>query len=338
MDLHHSEDATGPTIENAVETPTSEKSEEPLSSEATLADPNSKKNSVDPATEKILESPSSGKQSSSPPQEKGIEEPISEKPEIEQKPRSAIQRIKLYLISEVTVVHADLIFILCCFISGLVDSTIYDSFGTFVSMQTGNTVFLGLGGATPHTTSKPYGWAKSLVSIGFFCTGCLVFTHTTRFFGNLRRVTVAGSFLAQALIIFIAAAVVQGGSVNGSLHTITDDINWWDVLPIALLSFQAAGQIVGSRAVSLSEVPTVVVTSMLHDIFSDPKLLAGLSKNVKRNRRIGAFFALLIGAVAGGFIGENTKRMQVPLWIAGAIKLGITAAWMTWPEKKIKAT
>ena len=328
----------GRSPENGRETPASEKSEESPPSEDTLAESTSKKNVEEPTSDKILESPPSEQRLAESPREKIIDEPVSEKSQIEAKPRSAIQRTKSYLTSEVTVAHADLIFIVCCFISGLVDSTIYDAFGTFVSMQTGNTVFLGLGGATPHSTSKPYGWAKSLVSIFCFCAGCLVFSYTTRFFGNLRRITIAGSFLAQTLIIFIAAAVVQGGSVNGSLNTITDDINWWTVIPIALLSFQAAGQIVGSRAVSLAEVPTVVLTSMLHDIFSDPKLLAGVNKNVKRNRRVCAFFAILIGAIAGGFIGEGTKRMQVPLWIAGGVKLGITVAWLAWPEKKVKAT
>ena len=33
--------------------------------------------------------------------------------------------------------HADLLLLLCCLISGLVDSTIYNAYGTFVSMQTG---------------------------------------------------------------------------------------------------------------------------------------------------------------------------------------------------------
>ena len=41
------------------------------------------------------------------------------------------------------------------FISGHVDSTIYNAYGTFVSMQTGNTIFLGLGPSASATTSKP---------------------------------------------------------------------------------------------------------------------------------------------------------------------------------------
>lgn len=140
----------------------------------------------------------------------------------------------------------------------------------------------------------------------------------------------------QSLIILATAAIIQGGVVNGSLNVITDDINWKELLPIALLSFQSAGQIVGSRVLGLAEVPTVVLTSMLHDITTDPALLGPLRKNIKRNRRVLAFVGILVGAVAGGFIAENT-RMQIPLWIAGAIKLAIACAWMLWPEKKVSA-
>ena len=201
--------------------------------------------------------------------------------------------------------------------------------------EKGNTIFLGLGGATPHDTSKPYGWVKSCLSIICFCLGCYIFSLTSRLLTPLRRSTLTISFLLQSLIIFVTAAIIQGGVVNGSLDTITDDITWRQLLPIALLSFQSAGQIVGSRALGLAEVPTVVVTSMLHDISTDPALLGSVRKNIKRNRRVLAFFGILVGAVAGGFISEATRRMQIPLWIAGGIKLSIASAWMVWPEKRV---
>ncbi|KAL8898781.1 MAG: hypothetical protein Q9207_006531 [Kuettlingeria erythrocarpa] len=278
-----------------------------------------------------------------PPLEKPpLENPPLEMPSLErpimnsQRPRQPLlDRSQRYMTAEVSTAHADILFLWCCFISGLVDSTIYNAFGTFVSMQTGNTIFLGLGGATPHDTSKPYGWAKSFVSIACFSLGCLTFSHATRFFGKLRRITIVASFLAQTIIIFIAAIVVQAGVAEGDLNLITDDIDWWTIIPIALLSFQSAGQIVGSRAVNLAEVPTVVLTSMLHDIFSDQQLVA--RDNVKRNRRVLAFFAILIGAICGGFIGEGTDQMQVPLWIAGGIKFAITLAWAFWPQQKTSA-
>ena len=201
-------------------------------------------------------------------------------------------------------------------------------------MQQGNTIFLGLGASTSHDTTKPYRWAKSFLSITCFCLGCLVFSLSSRLLSPLRRTTLAASFLLQTLIILVTAGVVQAGVVDGSLHTIPDDIDWVQLLPIALLSFQSAGQIVASRSLGLAEIPTVVVTSMMHDIASDRAVLSPVRKNVKRNRRTLAFFGILVGAVAGGFIAEKTGRMQVPLWIAGGIKLCISGAWVVWPAKK----
>lgn len=236
--------------------------------------------------------------------------------------------------NEISTVHVDKVLLIYCIISGLVDSTIFNAYGTFVSMQTGNTIFLGLGGSTGHSTSQPYGWVKSLVSIICFCLGCLSFSSFSRIAGPRKRETLVLSFLFQTAIMFVTAAVIQGGVVNGSLNTITRDINWWEILPIALLSFQASGQIVESRALGIPEVSTVVVTSMLHDLLTDPKLLAPLSANVKRNRRVVAFGCILVGAVAGGFIAESTHRAQIPLWIAGGLKLILTCSWVVWPEEK----
>lgn len=249
----------------------------------------------------------------------------------------SINRLKRYFSVEVTTSHADILLLTCCIISGLVDSTIYNAYGTFVSMQTGNTIFLGLGGATPHSTSKPYGWVKSFLSITSFCLGCFVFSLCSRLLTPLRRSTLTASFLLQALIIFVTAAIIQAGTVSGSLNTITSDIKWRQLLPIALLSFQSAGQIVGSRVLGFAEVPTVVLTSMLHDISTDPALLGPLRQNLKRNRRVLAFVGILAGAVAGGFIAEGTRRMQIPLWIAGGIKLLIAIAWTVWPKKIVNA-
>ncbi|KAL8759774.1 MAG: hypothetical protein Q9199_000498 [Rusavskia elegans] len=295
--------------------------------EKPIGSSSSEESSFERSLDKTTEAP--------PPQGSSTGEPPSGKPEPTKPSRTFLHHSQIYCTAEVSTAHADILFLWCCFISGLVDSTIYHAFGTFVSMQTGNTIFLGLGGATPHRTSKPYGWAKSLVSIACFCFGCLVFSHMTRFFGKLRRGTLVASFLSQTLIIFVAATVVQCRVVNGSFDTITDDIDWDTIIPIALLSFQSAGQIVGSRALNLSEIPTVVLTSMLHDIFADPRIVA--KDNVKRNRRVLAFFAILIGAICGGFIGEGTRRMQTPLWIAGALKLVITLAWAFWSESQTSA-
>ena len=253
------------------------------------------------------------------------------------KPQRPLFHLGSHLRTEISTVHTDTLLLICCLISGFVDSTIFNAYGTFVSMQTGNTIFLGLGGSTGHSTTQPYGWVKSFVSIICFCLGCLSFSRFSKYMGPLKRGTLVTSFLFQTTIVFIAAAVIQGGVVNGSLNTITRDIDWWEILPIAMLSFQAAGQIVESRALELPEISTVVVTSMLHDLVTDPKLLARLDANVKRNRRVGAFACTLVGAVVGGFIAESTQRVQIPLWIAGVLKLILACTWMIWLGKREEA-
>lgn len=50
---------------------------------------------------------------------------------------NAIGRLRAHLNNDVSTAHADVLMLTCCFISGLVDSTIYNAYGTFVSMQTG---------------------------------------------------------------------------------------------------------------------------------------------------------------------------------------------------------
>lgn len=250
---------------------------------------------------------------------------------------SLLQRLKLHLATEINTTYATIPMLACCLISGLVDSTIFNAYGTFVSMQTGNTVFLGLGGATSlydPPNPKPYGWAKSLTSVICFCLGCFFFSHLSRRRGPLRRGTLIASFSLQTVLMLVAAAVVEAGVVNGNLDTLPSDVLWLSEIPIALLSFQSAGQIIGSRVLNLAEVPSVVLTSMLCDIASDPKLTAPMHENVKRNRRLMAFLAILIGAVLGGFISQGTGKMQVVLWIAGGLKLLIVLAWAYWPKRK----
>ena len=97
--------------------------------------------------------------------------------------------------------------------------------------------------------------------------------------------------------MLVVATVIQAGAVNGALDTINTDIMWKDEIPISLLSFQAAGQIIGSRALGVTEIPSVVLTSMLCDIASDPNIAAPLKSNVKRNRRALAFTCILVGAI-----------------------------------------
>lgn len=108
--------------------------------------------------------------------------------------------------------------------------------------------------------------------------------------------------------------------------------------PIALLSFQAAGQIVASRVLGVNEIPTVVITSLLADLFSDPNLMARpiMTGNVKRNNRIAGFVLTLVASIAGGWILKKTGQVQPVLWLVFGIKATIGLVWLVWKERDLK--
>ncbi|KGO38162.1 Protein of unknown function DUF1275 [Penicillium expansum] len=227
--------------------------------------------------------------------------------------------------------HADLLLFACCLTSGLVDSTIYRAYNTFVSMQTGNTIFVGLGAS--HQNLRPYGWARSLTSIGCFILGSFIFARLHRVLGPRRRVSLILSFLLQASIILLTAGLVQGGAVSSTLAGKGSQTAppWDQEVPIVLLSIQAAGQIVASRALGYNEIPTVVITSLLCDLMSDPQLF--LIRNVKRDRRIIAFVLTLVGAIVGGWVTKVTGGVAPILWLSAGIKGLLVLAWAFWKAK-----
>ena len=245
------------------------------------------------------------------------------------RPRSSRFITSMY--SPISLAYTSLPLLLCCLITGLLDSTVFYAYGNFVSGQTGNTVLFGLGASTSYSTTRPYRWAKSLVAIVAFALGCVAFAHTTRVLGKRRRGTLILTFVVQGGIVLLAAGFIQAELVEGRLHLLNDEIDWRQCMPIALLSFQSAGQIVASRALGHDTIPTVVLTSMLHDIAADPRLLTKWSENGKRNQRLGAYAAVVLGAVAGGFLSVSTGRMQSTLWVVGGLKLGIAGMWGFWP-------
>ncbi|KAG8527345.1 uncharacterized protein KY384_007497 [Bacidia gigantensis] len=243
--------------------------------------------------------------------------------------------------AELSTRGSDIILLLCWFTTGFLDSTIFQAYRTFVSMQTGNTVFIGLGASantvnTPTLTQvRPYGWLKSLVSLIAFVTGSFIFARIGNVLGGPnRRLTFTFSFATQTLCIFLSAVLVQTGIVESRLEYIGEDIDWMHLIPIILLSFQAPAQTACGRAMGLWEVPTVVVTTMIYDFASDKKVFAGLRENASRNRRFAGYCCLVVGAILGGFVTVHTRHIAVSLWVSMGIKACVTLAWMVWPAKK----
>ncbi|KAK2754879.1 hypothetical protein FQN54_006772 [Arachnomyces sp. PD_36] len=249
--------------------------------------------------------------------------------------------------AEIDLNHVDLLFLVCCFISGLCDSAAYNSWNCFVSMQTGNTIFLGLG-ASGLPVSKPYGWLKSLISICFFVIGSFTFSRATTALGPRQRRTLISSFGIQFICVVIAAVLVQVDVVtvpNPSLSNdgskgVVDGRLFLELIPLAFIAFQSGGQMAASRLLGFNEIPTTVLTSVYYDIVAaDPTRLPSTQStflsNVKRNRRIAAVVFLLSGAIVGGWICRSEPGMSVVLWVASVLKLFVAFGFYFWKGKVV---
>ncbi|KXJ87710.1 hypothetical protein Micbo1qcDRAFT_167273 [Microdochium bolleyi] len=233
--------------------------------------------------------------------------------------------------------HADIPVCVCSFVSGLCDSVVFSASQVFVSMQTGNTVFLALGTAAL-PSHVPLMWLRALTSIGAFLAGAFVFGQLRRL-GPTTKITLFANFLTQSLMIWTAAALATSGAVPAlaDLHyaeqlAIDGRIDLVVLAPIVLLAFQFGGQIVSSRQLGFNEVPTNVLTSVYCDLMSDPMLFSGLSENPKRNRRAAAVVLMFVGGVLGGWLGKAHEEMgmAIALWIGGGVKFVIAVGWLFW--------
>ncbi|KAL2831097.1 hypothetical protein BDW59DRAFT_158042 [Aspergillus cavernicola] len=228
--------------------------------------------------------------------------------------------------------YTDILLVLCGFVSGLVDGLSFNAWGSFASMQTGNTVFIALG-ASGQPAYPAYLWAKSLIALTVFIVGNIIFIRVSRLLGARRRSTLVLSFAVQTAALLAAALLVQLGVVDQKPEDPRAPIQWMQVLPISLLSFQAAGQITASRVLGFDELPTVVLTTLLCDLLVDPNLGVAVKENSRRNRRIGGFLALFLGAMTAGGLSKLTE-MSSSLWFAMAIKLVITSCWFVWKGER----
>ncbi|EAU38472.1 conserved hypothetical protein [Aspergillus terreus NIH2624] len=231
--------------------------------------------------------------------------------------------------ANINTAYTDILLIICGFVSGLVDGLSFNAWGSFSSMQTGNTLFIALG-ASGQPAYPAYLWAKSLIALTTFLLSNVIFINTSRALGPRRRSTLILSFAVQTACLLTAAILLQMQVAGPRPEDPRAPIEWMQVLPIALLAFQAGGQICTSRILAFDEIPTVVLTTLLCDLLVDPKLTArGWSANPKRNRRVGAFLALFLGAMTAGGLSKTTE-MAASLWFAMGLKFSITIAWFVW--------
>ncbi|KAH7155647.1 hypothetical protein B0J13DRAFT_231215 [Dactylonectria estremocensis] len=230
--------------------------------------------------------------------------------------------------AELSCSWADAVLLACYLVTGLLDSSAIQVWGAFVSMQTGNTVYVGLGLASLVSTTPSPRLFKSTVSISCFCLGSFFFARFHRFFSPRRRWVLCASFAAQSLLTS-AAALITSTHPPGTNEE--DALAWNVLLPIALVAFQSCGQAVTSRALRQNALTSVVLTSIYCDLFSDRDLFA--LQNVSRNRRVAAPLLLLLGAVVGGLFSNSSVGIAGTLWLAAGLKLCMVVTWFVWPAE-----
>lgn len=213
-------------------------------------------------------------------------------------------------------------------------------------IETGNTIFLGLGISNLPVDSPRWAWAKSLCSILAFFFGTLVFSRLHHAFGARRRWTLLLSFAMQAIAVFVSAVLLAHSKTSEApTRPKTTDwppadpgFNWLDLIPISLLSFQASAKILTSRLLECPYLATNVVTVLYSDLLGDPALLTGgLLGNGKRNARIGGAVLYFLGAVAGGAFAAGSGGFQAVLWVAFAANSSLAASWICWRAEKGEA-
>ena len=198
-------------------------------------------------------------------------------------------------------------------------------------MQTGNTIFIALGASNKNT--HPFIWVRCLFSLFAYCLGTFAFArfHDQILAPKTRRLTLLLSYTFQAILTIVAAGIIQSGIVGryvpGAIATSPRE-QWDSLIPIFLLSLGAGGQIIAARSLGVPEVPTVVVTTMLCELWSDPGLF--LKRNAGRNRRALGFLLMLVGAITSGWVDKVSKTVQAALWLAAALKLVCVCAIALW--------
>ena len=256
-------------------------------------------------------------------------------PESQTTPPSRTLRLRKHFSQPVSGPYTALPLLPNAFATGLLDSASFIAWSTFLSMQTGNTIFLSLG-ASGQPINNPLAWLKSLTSILAFVLGIFVFSRAQRASTSAgdgaTRGRLALSFLAQTVLILIAGTLVQLELVPVPVGLRTPvaanptDPALMELVPIALLSFQASGQLVASRVLGFLDTPTTVVTTAYCDVVFDRALFRW--PNVRRDRMASTIVLLLLGGICGGWLVRSEGRMPAVMWIAAVVKMGVAGMWV----------
>ena len=141
---------------------------------------------------------------------------------------------------------------------------------------------------------------------------------------------------------FIAGEFSSGSHIT---ERVADGVpEFIDLCPVALLAFESAGQVCLSRALSIIELPTIVLSTLYHDFTADLYGIVAawkdssslfdfvLVKYRRQEKRLMSIFALFIGALAGGEMYKLESGMAGALWLAAGLKGAVCVAWCLWKK------
>ncbi len=118
--------------------------------------------------------------------------------------------------------------------------------------------------------------------------------------------------------------------------------NYLDLLPVAVLAFEAAGQVCLSRVLSLIELLTIVLSTLYHDFTAD---LYGTREAWRKSssfrdfilvqwrrqeKRLASIVALFVGGLVGGQMYKSVAGMAGALWMAAGLKGAISLTFLIW--------
>jgi uncharacterized membrane protein YoaK (UPF0700 family) len=236
-----------------------------------------------------------------------------------------------YFKQEIDPRHCDIILLYCYLITGFLDSSSIFIWGSFVSMQTGNTVYLGLGLAGADQASNGDRCIKSGASIASFCIGSTFFGAYYRVFPPMKRWVLCLSFAIQMLLMVCAATIV-----TTEHPTREPGLTWRVIVPLVLVAFQSSGQAVTSHVLNQGGLSSVVLTNTYCDLFSHVDLFSPgtLVKSLPQRRRATAIALLLSGTILGGIWARSPVGMMGALWTVVVLKGSIILAWSLWRAKR----
>ncbi|CAO3649170.1 unnamed protein product [Cunninghamella blakesleeana] len=223
-----------------------------------------------------------------------------------------------HFMSNISNSNVDIQLIILSFPVGIMDALMLMKLEVFSNNQTGNTVFLGIA-LSNINSGLAIKWPRNLVSLISFWIAAFLSGQIGHRIGNIRRIWVVLINTFSSLILYVPAILMYTDAIS-----ISNNQEKHILLFIMLISFSFGIQAATIRPFKISEIPTVVVTSAMVDLWSDKNLFK--KNNLGRNRRLGFIVSLFLGVITGSFLLKTT--IEGTIILAASIKLLISLSFI----------